>query len=288
MNIWFIITVILILLVAFRVMNPKMFEISKGKKKQLDDKELIVALMAKICKSDGHISEAEALFVGLILDELAPNQADREELKEKFNYYKDSQETPYNLACELAKCYQQGSKKISKHKVVYMLLNLIYIDGNFNMMERKMMDRICSGLEIGDGVKAEIFARFEREFKEHDKARKERKKRAQEREQERQQQEEQKRQERAHKAEQEQTKQEQAEQEPAQPVINEDSDWGVLGLPDGAPLGEVKKAWRALVKQYHPDILMGMGKNQQIISEGTRKIQEINLAYENLKAKLAS
>lgn len=45
----------------------------------------------------------------------------------------------------------------------------------------------------------------------------------------------------------------------------------------------LKKNYRNLVKQHHPDIISGQGANQSIIDEATRKLQEINEAYEIIK-----
>ena len=45
----------------------------------------------------------------------------------------------------------------------------------------------------------------------------------------------------------------------------------------------IKKNYRKLVKQYHPDIMSGRGESQSIIDEATKKLQEINEAYELIK-----
>lgn len=45
----------------------------------------------------------------------------------------------------------------------------------------------------------------------------------------------------------------------------------------------IKKSYRNLVKQYHPDIMSGRGEAQNIIDEATKKLQEINEAYELIK-----
>jgi DnaJ like chaperone protein len=37
------------------------------------------------------------------------------------------------------------------------------------------------------------------------------------------------------------------------------------------------------VRENHPDILMGQGKDQSIIDQATAKLQEINEAYELIK-----
>lgn len=45
----------------------------------------------------------------------------------------------------------------------------------------------------------------------------------------------------------------------------------------------LKKKYRTLVKKHHPDIVSGQGATQNIIDEATRKLQEINEAYELIK-----
>lgn len=57
----------------------------------------------------------------------------------------------------------------------------------------------------------------------------------------------------------------------------------VLGLSEGTEFAIVKKTYRKLVREHHPDILMGQGKEQSIIDAATAKLQEINEAYELIK-----
>jgi DnaJ like chaperone protein len=45
----------------------------------------------------------------------------------------------------------------------------------------------------------------------------------------------------------------------------------------------LKKKYRTLVKKHHPDIISGQGASQNIIDEATKKLQEINEAYEIIK-----
>ena len=51
----------------------------------------------------------------------------------------------------------------------------------------------------------------------------------------------------------------------------------VLGLSPGASDEEVKKAYRALAKKYHPDLNPG----DKVAEE---KMKEINAAYDRIKA----
>lgn len=59
--------------------------------------------------------------------------------------------------------------------------------------------------------------------------------------------------------------------------------YAILGASVEDDMDTIKKKYRALVKEYHPDILMGQGKEQSIIDAATTKLQEINEAYERIK-----
>lgn len=59
--------------------------------------------------------------------------------------------------------------------------------------------------------------------------------------------------------------------------------YAILGADENEDMESIKKKYRALVKEYHPDILMGQGKDQSIIDAATTKLQEINEAYEMIK-----
>ena len=68
-------------------------------------------------------------------------------------------------------------------------------------------------------------------------------------------------------------------------VSRENDAFEVLGLSKNANLDEVKARYKELVRQYHPDILMGRGESKEVIERSTKKLQEINEAYGRLKEK---
>ena len=57
----------------------------------------------------------------------------------------------------------------------------------------------------------------------------------------------------------------------------------VLGVSPQDDMQTIKKAYRKLVRQYHPDIIKAQGKDESYLKEATRKTQEINEAYELIK-----
>ena len=68
-------------------------------------------------------------------------------------------------------------------------------------------------------------------------------------------------------------------------MSQENDAFEVLGLSKNASLDEVKARYKELVRQYHPDILMGRGESKEMIERSTKKLQEINEAYGRLKEK---
>ena len=55
----------------------------------------------------------------------------------------------------------------------------------------------------------------------------------------------------------------------------------ILGIAPDTSLKEIKKAYQALIQQYHPDRVADMGPELKDVAEARTK--EINAAYEELK-----
>lgn len=58
----------------------------------------------------------------------------------------------------------------------------------------------------------------------------------------------------------------------------------LLGAQEGESMESIKKKYRALVKKYHPDLMKAKGADDAYMEDATRKMQEINAAYEIIKA----
>jgi len=57
----------------------------------------------------------------------------------------------------------------------------------------------------------------------------------------------------------------------------------VLGVNESDDEGHIKKTYRNLVRQYHPDIIKSQDKDDSYMEEATAKTQEINQAYGIIK-----
>ena len=282
---------------------------------QLGEAKILVALLAKVAKSDGYVSESEAAMISEILDDLVRQMGAGERERQALKLvYKLEKENLANVR-ELAEKYNQTYRPSPSRKtgLIYFFLNLAYVDRGFSAAERRTISQICDGLSIAEHIQSQIFATFERSFYG--------------------------------------TYYENGGAQSSSAYDEYDgygtrsggywdkyggrstggygsSSYGggtgygyggtagsgyrgsqsssgyggysgssqgsakskrdpyeILGLSKDATFSEIKKKYRELVKKYHPDILMGKGADEEIIQEGTKKLQEINEAYEILKER---
>ena len=294
---------------------------------QLGEAKILVALLAKVAKSDGHVSESEAAMISEILDDLVRQMGAGEREREALKLvYKLEKESLANVR-ELAEKYNQTYRPSPSRKtgLIYFFLNLAYVDRGFSAAERRTISQICDGLGIAEHIQSQIFATFERSFYgiyyENGGA-----------------------------------QSSSAYDEYDGYSTRSGGYWDkyggrstggygsssygggtgygysgsagsgyggsqssggsygggysggygsgysggsqgygsakskrdpyeILGLSKDATFNEIKKKYRELVKKYHPDILMGKGADEEIIQEGTKRLQEINEAYKILKER---
>lgn len=70
------------------------------------------------------------------------------------------------------------------------------------------------------------------------------------------------------------------------PALFADSDpYKVLECNESDDFSTIKKAYRRLVKQNHPDFMHGQGMDNKDIQQATEKMQDINAAYEEIKRR---
>ena len=285
---------------------------------QLGEAKILVALLAKVAKSDGHVSESEAAMISEILDDLVRQMGAGEREREALKLvYKLEKESLANVR-ELAEKYNQTYRPSPSRKtgLIYFFLNLAYVDRGFSAAERRTISQICDGLGLPEHIQSQMFATFERSFYgtyyENGGA-----------------------------------QSDSAYDEYDGYSTRSGGYWDkyggrstggygsssygggtgygyggttgsgyggsqssggydggysggsqgygsakskrdpyeILGLSKDATFSEIKKKYRELVKKYHPDILMGKGADEEIIQEGTKKLQEINEAYKILKER---
>lgn len=287
---------------------------------QLAEAKILVALLAKVAKSDGYVSESEAAMISEILDDLVRQMGAGERERQALKLvYKLEKENLANVR-ELAEKYNQTYRPSPSRKtgLIYFFLNLAYVDRGFSVAERRTISQICDGLGLPEHIQSQMFATFERSFY-------------------------------GTYYENGGSQSDSAYDEYDGYSTRSGGYWDkyggrstggygsssygggtgygyggttgsgyggsqsssgsyggydggysggsqssakskrdpyeILGLSKDATFSEIKKKYRELVKKYHPDILMGKGADEEIIQEGTKRLQEINEAYKILKER---
>jgi len=63
--------------------------------------------------------------------------------------------------------------------------------------------------------------------------------------------------------------------------------WDVLGVAPGTPLGEVRAAWRAAVRESHPDRVMARGLPEEAVKLAEKRLIAVNRAWESISRDAA-
>lgn len=200
---------------------------------------LLVALMAKVAKADGRVSELEAELLSLTLSDISQVFENSESVREELKAIYQKEMQSFDNTLIVAKKYFNLTKNeyFKRLKVMEYLLNLAFIDNDFSQTEFMITEDIANALEIKRADFERLIASFEQFY--------------------------------ANKT--------------AKAQMGIKNAYAILGANEGEDMESIKKKYRALVKEYHPDILMGQGKEQSIIDAATTKLQEINEAYELIK-----
>lgn len=70
---------------------------------------------------------------------------------------------------------------------------------------------------------------------------------------------------------------------PTKAVQSMSQAYAALGLNADASDSEVKKAYRKLVAQYHPDRLVSQGLPEEVMDRARQRVLEVNAAYDRIK-----
>jgi len=69
----------------------------------------------------------------------------------------------------------------------------------------------------------------------------------------------------------------------ARPAPNEPDPYEVLGVPRNASDEEIRAAWRRLMREHHPDTLAARNVPPRFVEHATRRVAEINAAWNRIK-----
>jgi DnaJ like chaperone protein len=225
----------------------KIFKIYSLKKlnKLMDSKELFaqselglfIALVAKVAKADGRVSELEAQLIKMMFDDISKvfveKQKAREMLKEIFNEAKMRSDDTVDVASLLND--QLGKSRLKRRRYVSFLIQLAYIDSGIGTEEERLLRQIVQALQMPASEYEAILKQFT------------------------------------------------SKMSAKQNSMNIDDACKILGVNKDDDMESIKKRYRKLVREYHPDIIKSQDKDENYMEEATAKTQEINQAYQVIK-----
>ncbi len=124
---------------------------------------LLVAMMAKVAKADGNVSELEAEILSHTFSDISNHFENSEEVRIQLKEIYKIEMKSFDNTVEIAKKYLKLTKQdYSKRlKVMEYLLNLAFIDNDFSKAEFMITEDIANNLDIKRADFENIISQFE-------------------------------------------------------------------------------------------------------------------------------
>ena len=203
----------------------------------------LFAVMGHLAKADGRVSEDEIELARDVMRRMALNEDMRQAAIRLFNQGKQAD---FDLDAVLLQFRQECHRRRNLMQMfLEILLHAGYADGSLQGAERAVLERVRQqlGFSSMEFEHMEALVRNARHFGGGG------------------------------------FKQE----PPVSPQASLREAYEILGVPESASDSEVKKAYRRLMNQHHPDKLVAKGLPEEMIKLATEITQEIKEAYELIK-----
>jgi len=204
------------------------------------------SVMGHIAKADGRVSEAEIKSARAIMDRMELSDEMRKTAIRLFN---EGKRPDFPLDAALDQFRAECDRRSSLLRLfVETQLEAAYADGGLHAAAERLLLRICDRLRFSrfefHAIKARMEAerRFARTGSHYSQWRRQR-------------------------------------TGGARPPLPADA-YGVLGIAPSASDEEIRRAYRKLMSQHHPDKLVANGLPEEMVKLATEKTQQIRSAYE--------
>ncbi len=201
------------------------------------------SVMGHIAKADGRVSEHEIELARAVM---AHMQLDEQQRRAAINLFNEGKRDDFPLDEALQQFRRECHRRSTLLQMFLEIqLQAAYADGDLHEAERRILLRICDAL----GVSRHQFAQLEAMFRAA-----------------------------RHFAGGGTGYREVPRREPSRDQLQEA--YAVLGVSASASDDEVKRAYKRLMNQHHPDKLVAKGLPEEMVRLATEKSQEIRAAYD--------
>jgi len=204
------------------------------------------SVMGHLAKTDGHISQAEIDAARAVMDRLQLSEDLRRVAMQLFT---EGKQPGFPLNEALEQFHLQCHRHYSLIRTFFeLLLETAYADGYLRPSEERLLLRICDRVHLSRfdfyALKARIDAEQRLARAGYERARR-------------------------------------RASAPARKPSLEDM-YAVLGVKPSATNAEIKRAYRRLISQHHPDKLVARGLPEETVRTATEKTQQVRKAYERI------
>jgi DnaJ like chaperone protein len=204
----------------------------------------LFSVMGHIAKADGRVSENEVELARSVMHRMNLNPQMREAAIRLFNQGKQPE---FSLDDVLIQFRSECHRRRNLMQMfVEILMHAAYADGRLHAQERSVLERVRQrlGFSVAEFNHLEALVRNARHFGGGGFG----------------------------------------EEAPASPQAARREAYEILGVSETATDVEIKKAYRRLMNQHHPDKLVAKGLPEEMIKLANEKTQEIKSAYDMIKA----
>ena len=203
--------------------------------------------LGHINKSDGRVTNAEIAVAEQLMQRLQLTEAERQRA---IRYFQAGKDPDFDLEGTL---WKFARNSMLRHELRIMFIELLLeaslSDGELSVAEQAILARSCNVLRIPANVfDAMLRARQANEAFTYNR------------------------------------NQQQQRQQPSNRGQTLQQSYAALGIKADASAQEIKRAYRKLVSQYHPDKLVSQGLPEEMMEMSKKRVREINAAYDKIKA----
>jgi len=219
------------------------------------------AVMGHIAKSNGRVSEIHIQAATAFMDEMALHGEERKEAQNAFRSGKSSEFSLKESIRDVKEVF--GRRYDLLQLFLEIQIQMAFSDGHLAEQEKQLLQQVSRLLGLSSRHFQFLLNRYQAEFQF-------RKHRSQQH---------------SHQSSYQSEQQSDYRHKATSPSLNRDNALAVLGLTKNASEKDIKRAYRKLMSQHHPDKLVSQGLPPHMMEIAKQKSQDIQSAYEFLKAK---
>lgn len=215
------------------------------------------AVMGHIAKSNGRVSEIHIQAATAFMNEMGLHGEERKEAQNAFRSGKSEEFSLKESILDVKEVF--GRRYDLLQLFLEIQIQMAFSDGHLAEQEKQLLQQVSRLLGLSSRHFQFLLNRYQAEF--------------------------QFRKQQSHQSSYQSEQQSDYKHKATPPSLNRDNALAVLGLTKNASEKDIKLAYRKLMSQHHPDKLVSQGLPPHMMEIAKQKSQDIQSAYEFLKAK---